>query len=225
MYCGISKVASTTWTTNLLKLRGYELKKYRETLMKKHGLVQSQIRPEIRKRHFALQEDSVNEANEKLVSFAFVRDPFDRLESCYYNKMVIKDQSLKWMRDHILVTYRKVENPGNLTPSPQEFAQYLIDLSLTTPYENWDDHIKPLWASCPFCSVNFDIIGQMETYDEDAKFIIENLQLDLEIGEHKNHGGKKRDFYEQIPLDMVEKLYEIYKEDFEMFGYEKPTFS
>ena len=56
---------------------------------------------------FQLEDDSIEEANKRLVSFAFVRDPFDRLVSCYYNKMVAKNwlavqQDLRWMRDEIL---------------------------------------------------------------------------------------------------------------------------
>ena len=59
---------------------------------------------------YKLEDDSIEKANEKLVSFAFVRDPFDRLVSCYYNKMLMTDwfkaqEGLRWMRDEILTKY------------------------------------------------------------------------------------------------------------------------
>ncbi len=57
-----------------------------------------------------LEDDSIENANDKLVSFAFVRDPFDRLVSCYYSKMTMtnwpKDHQnqteMRWIRDKIL---------------------------------------------------------------------------------------------------------------------------
>ena len=87
-------------------MKGYDLKSYRKTLMTE-GFRQEEIRPEIRSRIYQLKDESIEEANKRLVSFAFVRDPFDRLVSCYYNKMVMNNwlavqQDLRWMRDEIL---------------------------------------------------------------------------------------------------------------------------
>ena len=82
------------------------MKRYRQTLLKE-GFKQDEIRPEIKRRMFQLEDSSIREANQKLISFTFVRDPFDRLVSCYYNKMVMDHwlairQDLRWMRDEIL---------------------------------------------------------------------------------------------------------------------------
>ena len=55
-----------------------------------------------------------------------------------------------------------------------------------------DNHIRPLWSSCPFCAIDFDIIGQLEDYQEVEKFIVEKLDSDLPLGVHKNGApGKK----------------------------------
>ena len=82
------------------------MRRYRKTL-DNEGFRQEEIRPEIKRRMFQLEDDSIEEANKRLVSFAFVRDPFDRLVSSYYNKMVMRNwlavrQDLRWMRDEIL---------------------------------------------------------------------------------------------------------------------------
>ena len=87
-------------------MRGVDLQTYKQTLVKE-GFQPNNTWPEIRRRMYPLEDCSLKEANEKLVSFAFVRDPFDRLVSCYYNKMFLKDwftteQDLKWIRDEIL---------------------------------------------------------------------------------------------------------------------------
>ena len=76
-------------------------------MLEKKGFKQEEVRPEIKRRMFKLVDDSIEKANEKLVSFAFVRDPFDRLVSCYYDKMLMTNwfkahKDLRWMRDEIL---------------------------------------------------------------------------------------------------------------------------
>ena len=83
------------------------MRTYRQTLVKE-GFKQDQLRPEIKRRMYQLEDELIEEANKKLVSFTFVRDPFDRLVSCYYNKMVMTNwfkiqQDLRWMRDEILI--------------------------------------------------------------------------------------------------------------------------
>ena len=42
-----------------------------------------------------------------------------------------------------------------------------------------DAHFKPLWVSGPFCSIDFDVLGRIETYDEDTSYIIKALKLEV----------------------------------------------
>ena len=88
---------------------------------------------------------------------------------------------------------------------------------------------RPQWSSCPFCAIDFDIIGKLEDYEEDEKFVVEKLNLDLPLGLHKNHarGGKsniekRNEFLDALPTELTEKILKVYGLDFEMFGYEKP---
>ena len=37
--------------------------------------------------------------------------------------------------------------------------------------------LKPMWAACPFCSVEFDVIGHMENFEKDAAFIFITMGL------------------------------------------------
>ena len=200
----------------------------------KEGFKQDEIRPEIKRRMFQLKENSLNLANEKLLSFAFVRDPFERLASCYYNKMVMSNwhrvkQDLRWMRDEILVKFRPEIDPStsNENPSPVEFARYIVEQSQTFGAEHLDNHIRPMWSSCPFCKVDFDVIGHLEDFDSDAGFIIDNLKLNISQVGHKNSGSNhnsKLDFFKAIPSDLRLELFQVYKMDFEMFAYPWPDF-
>ena len=128
----------------------------------------------------------------------------------------------------MIVRYRGIDpKKSNESPSPSEFAKYIIDSSVKIGAENLDNHLRPLWASCPFCAINFDIIGKLENYEADEKFIVEKLNLDIPLGLHKNSGGKsksekKTEFFSKIPIELTQGLFKIYELDFEMFRYEKP---
>ena len=97
--------------------------------------------------------------------------------------------------------------------------------------ENLDNHIRPIWASCPFCLIDFDIIGHLEDYEEDERFIVQKLDLDIPMGLHRNHAPgekskseKRMDFFSELPKELAQKLFKVYEMDFDMFGYEKPEF-
>ena len=133
----------------------------------------------------------------------------------------------------LLYRYRNVDPAQtNASPTPREFAQYIVDSSQRLGSENLNSHIKPIWSSCPFCLIDFDVIGHLENFDEDTKFIRDQLQLDIPIGLHRNHASgksstsdKRKEFFaeDNMPKELVRKLYQIYQLDFDMFGYELPA--
>ena len=62
-------------------------------------------------------------------------------------------------------------------PTPEEFVRYIIEKGNEIGPQNLDNHIKPIWASCPTCSVDFDLVGHLENFDEDATFIQNRMKL------------------------------------------------
>ena len=137
----------------------------------------------IRKRLFTIENgSSIREANSKLLSFVFVRDPISRIISAYYDKMY-RDWSkpqfdLTWMRNEIIANYRKIDqNFTNEIPTPTEFVQYILDSAERHGAHNLDNHIKPIWASCPFCAIDFDIIGKLESREKEVSLISERLDF------------------------------------------------
>ena len=73
------------------RLRGMSVVYYDKKL-KREGYNISQWRPKMRERIFPLQHVSFIDARKDLLSFVFVREPFQRIVSCYYDKMM-KDWS------------------------------------------------------------------------------------------------------------------------------------
>ena len=87
-------------------------------------------------------------------------------------------------------------------------------------------HWRPFHQTCYPCAINYGYVGHFETVKEDADYILEKLRLDKTV-EFRAHSGSKTPellstHYSQIPLDRVIRLAEIYREDFETFGYTYP---
>ena len=93
------------------------------------------------------------------------------------------------MRDEILEKYRGVKPKRNKDkPSPEEFVRYIIDSAETLGAYRLDNHIKPIWTSCPLCSIQFDVVGHLESFDEDSSFIHDKMKLKVII--YYSHGKK-----------------------------------
>ena len=95
-------------------------------------------------------------ANQMLVTFAFTRNPFSRLVSCYHSKYQ------KWV-------FHK----------PKQFAKFVIqsisDASAT------DGHYRPQYTQCPFCEFEFDLVGRIEDMESHTAFLAELLDLQVTV--------------------------------------------
>lgn len=93
-------------------------------------------------------------------------------------------------------------------------------------------HSRPYLPVCLYCDVDFDVIGKLEDFDADVAYIAEkrNLTQHLRLLNHVQHKNtekgdasrkERRDKYmSKLSWEMVRDLYELYKIDFEMFGYD-----
>ena len=71
----------------------------------------------------------------------------------------------------------------------------------------------------------------METFANDTKYIMSKIGMPLEelaYQEHVSTGDLTEtlalELFSKLPNDLVKKLYQIYKIDFEMFGYNPKPF-
>ena len=95
---------------------------------------------------------------------------------------------------------------------------------------------------CSFCNVNYTIIGRVENFDNDFQYIavksnitslLPNNQtlyhmhpsgtkdpsLAAEIMDKESKKKKVIDYFSQLNEFQIRSLYEMYKVDFELFGY------
>lgn len=160
-------------------------------------------------------------------TFFFVREPFERLLSAYRDKFVGKTTHLyeekgkKIVREVRSDASRMQDSSGG-RPTFDEFTAYIERQSNSSL---WDMHWRPSHQTCYPCAINYDYVGYFDTIKEDADYILKRLGLDKKVEFPSFKSGTSKllgTHYSQIPLDRIIRLANIYREDFEMFGFKYP---
>ena len=102
-------------------------------------------------------------------------------------------------------------------------------------YHPCNEHWEPQYIHCNYCNIRYDIIGRVETLEDDLEYIAEvnNFKFDLyriKDGLHvhptfkrksgiKEPAEKIKHYFMQLNATQVYKIYHMYRIDFEMFGY------
>ncbi len=136
-------------------------------------------------------------------------------------------------------------------PTPLEFSLYVLDEAAKDGIENLNPHWQSQWGCCPFCTLDFDIVGHLETFAEDMDFIVEAMKWHVSLStrgcnriffsgvvifqgvlqdRHENRAlstdnaseRKMRQFFSQLPKNVTWQLFKLYELDFLMFGYGGP---
>ena len=66
-------------------------------------------------------------------------------------------------------------------PTPLEFANFIVDESKRIGIEYLDIHFRPQWFSCPFCALEFDMIGSSEDFESDFDFFVKEHGLKVQV--------------------------------------------
>ena len=85
-------------------------------------------------------------------------------------------------------------------------------------------HWLPFTPRCAYCTVPYTVIGKLETMDEDLRYIKQMAGVKFELmKENQSSGGSTTDltrkYFKQLDKKVVLQLFELYRVDFEMFGY------
>ena len=96
----------------------------------------------------------------------------------------------------------------------------------------WDTrqkHWRPYVDICKVCSIEWDFIGKTEHFEQDHNYMLAkklNIIDDVGgpmMGERNVYGANNFfRYYTGLSTETLEKLYEFYRVDFELFGYEVP---
>jgi len=230
IYCRIAKVASSTWTTNMLRLDtsfNADLPESKRWL-KEYGARENEA---FRMYPVPKTEKERRKALESSTKFLVVRHPMDRLVSSYLDKVAdtSKEPNLLKHRDvknSILESAGKTPELG-IVPTFSEFIDYVLKETrgLQSP-RDWKGVMtwKSYYSKCLPCDVKFDVIMKLETHTEDEKWIINtrNLTQLSKVRDWRHLSSSKslrEELISQLSRDQLNGVYENYKIDFEMFNY------
>ncbi|XP_044203368.1 carbohydrate sulfotransferase 12-like isoform X2 [Thunnus albacares] len=115
---------------------------------------------------------------------------------------------------------------AGIKPTFQQFITYLLDPE-TEKESIFNEHWRQVYRLCHPCQVKYDFIGRLETLETDAEHLLKLLKVDHLLrfpsgARNRTAASWERDWFAQIPITMRKELYELYKPDFELFGYPKP---
>jgi hypothetical protein len=135
--------------------------------------------------------------------FAFVRNPWDRLVSCWTDKIVKKKGVLFGFGPEQVERMMRFE----------DFVDYVSTLDIT----RCNYHLR---SQCAMIDVDdVDYVGRVEAFAEDFGQICRTLEVPCETVEQRNKGRREghREYYTE---GLRDKVFRIYRKDVQVFGYE-----
>ncbi len=133
--------------------------------------------------------------------FAFVRNPWDRLVSCWQDKVVRSNYFC--FNDYELEKMKDFEN----------FIDFVKDLNI----EKCNLHLRLQSALIDLS--NIDYLGRIEAFDDDVTYVFQRLGLTQKEVVSKNVTPCKKPYQGYYNKTLVEKVAEIYRKDIQIFGY------
>lgn len=147
--------------------------------------------------------------------FCFVRNPYERLLSAYLDKM-IKNPG----REKKLILSQLGRRVGDLNEEVS-FSDFVSAIQ-EQPIYYMNNHWRPQYYSTYQQSIKYDFVGRFETFSEDFSYVGSLLsdEFSFYFSNERSHGTDSRDLIsDYYDASLFEKVYSIYKIDFEYFGY------
>ncbi|XP_053166373.1 carbohydrate sulfotransferase 10 isoform X2 [Hemicordylus capensis] len=232
LFCQTPKVGNTQWKKVLIALNGVypSIDEIPQNIVhdhEKNGLP----------RLSSFSDSEIQNRLKLYFKFFIVRDPFERLISAFKDKFVHNPRFEPWYRHEIapgiIRKYRKnrIETRGLQF---EDFVRYLGD-----PNHRWldlqfGDHIIH-WVTyvelCAPCEITYSVIGHHETLEKDAPYILKEAGIDhlvsyptIPPGITAYNKTKVERYFSGVSKRDIRRLYARFEGDFNLFGYQVPTF-
>jgi len=193
-------------------------KKYCATISDKHKFVWYRVaKVGTRTVYFTLKEEgidlSVEHAHDIYVpsgrfegyfKFAFVRNPFDRLVSCWLSKVVKKNKNIRFGAD------------VDTWASMQSFSGF-VNFVETLDLQNCDEHLRSQSSLIDLSSIDF--IGRMETFEADFAEVLNIIGVPIKELKARNISKSRACYQDYYSDDDVERVQKLYQKDCQIFGY------
>ncbi|XP_072181484.1 carbohydrate sulfotransferase 11-like [Diadema setosum] len=230
-FCFVPKVACTSWKKVFLVLKGIVESVY--------DVNQYQVNHKLQRRldFFANQTYAEREAIlANFTKFMVAREPFARVLSAYLNKLspnTTFSRAKHWQREigeEITRHFYEESTIGLSGGYNVTFADFVRFLSAKEPMRKQQNrHWNELHEMCAPCDIDYDVIGKFETMSTDAEYILRLFNL-VDLVDFPSANGssptgsssKVEQFYSRLSAEDIKALYERYRLDFELFGYDVP---
>ena len=161
--------------------------------------------------------------------FMIVRDPLQRLVTVFINKFINTpgDDFVNfrhvWSK-YIMAFTRRQKNirPIRRRLKFKEFMTYLTKDKSRKFQEHW----MPFYHLCHPCLINYDWVAKLETLNDDSDHILkligapESLKFPAADESTRNKTvDPYKDFISKIPQSLIQKVRDVYKTDYQLFGY------
>ena len=197
VYCAVPKTGSTFWKhtlkliehdMNVSSTYDYQIARLQRFKLTFFGNFRSQNNAEVVEKFMA-----------GATSFMFVREPYGRIFSAYTNK-IYNTNMVYWNMIGTKVVKTVRHNPSNDSlrfGHDVTFAEMIKFLVLKYKAgRNVDRHFDPMQSRCDPCKMKYKYIGKMETFADDAHYIINVLN------QEKYKYSPLADFGKETALDI-----------------------
>ena len=256
-FCLHAKVGSSTLKTHLKNLIPTKIQ---EKLIKESGMTLYEIHQPLskafRKYYIITQNDVFGGSRDKIPPYlmndfimsnkiltaSFVRHPFERLVSAYNDKFGGNNIKITWRKfyQEWFKNEKSLSRFVNLVLYEHQRSCYPNSTQASRILTNWlngpcedkiNQHWRPYVSKCSYCDVSYDVIGRMETWNDDIDYIIlkrglENV-LPLQKAESSHYNPTKpntskmtKEYFSKLSKKQKEDLYHIFRIDFELFDYD-----
>lgn len=143
-----------------------------------------------------------NNLYDSYYKFAFVRNPWDRLVSCWRNKVINEN-------------YFKFNNSD--LEKMKSFENFVNHVSSLNIYK-CDRHLR---SQSKLIDINMiDYLGRLETFEDDLNQIFDRIGLPNKKIVQKNATSRTTNYKKYYSEELVEKVAKIYSRDIQIFGYQ-----
>ncbi len=209
IYYSVPKVACTTIKTCMAKLDNVETKDLG-----------------VHQKNTAIKRLTIKASNAACYAdyyrFSFVRNPWDRLFSCYKNK--VYDPPRFFPKSNPYYNEKGefkdfIRRYGNLKFKDMQFEDF-VDFVIGIPDYRCDPHFLPQHYF--FELKKLDFIGRFENFQSDMRIVLKRIAPDFDASEiisekkQRSSPGNYKDAYDDQTRKLVAQKYE---QDIELFGY------
>ncbi|XP_050670595.1 carbohydrate sulfotransferase 11 [Leptidea sinapis] len=228
LYCYVPKVACTNWKRTLMILTG-KWNNNTDVLSIPAGLAHS---PGMFRNLSSVSKEERDIMLENYHKMIIVRNPFERLLSAYRNKLAGNYSSAKYFQKRvgkrIIKAFR--ENPSNESleygndVTFREFALFLTNRSEELVDIVNNEHWQPITNLCHPCLIKYTLVGQYETLLDDALLALHTISASHihfpRLAHTSGTAEKLRNYFAQLELPLIRRLYKLYKYDYKLFSYD-----